>query len=226
MPLLPALESGQRLVLLGRPRDLNHGDRGAASTSGRRRGADAGRSSRRLLRGEAFEATLHRDACLLAFSLGLGRVVFLVGPALSRRLHARRLSLLLAIVRRPRRVAQALLLVARRQVEQSLERANRLVDPLVPICRLQPRRCPAPWPACSPRPLRRRPGPSAAASRLAHREAAARSTRTPRFGPWRSGCSRGRRHGALPSTTCSSRSRGRAARPREPAPSAARRTSP
>ena len=54
------------------------------------------------------EPALHGRAVLLALRLGLGRVVVLGRAPLARRLDARRLALLLAVVRRPRRVAEAL----------------------------------------------------------------------------------------------------------------------
>ena len=50
-------------------------------------------------------------------------------PLAPRRLHARRLARLLGVVRRPRRVAQALRLLPGRELEQRLERAGLLVDP-------------------------------------------------------------------------------------------------
>ena len=65
------------------------------------------------------EPLLHRRAGLLALRLGLGRVVVRGRAALARRLDARRLALLLAVVRRPRRVAQALGLVRARESSSS-----------------------------------------------------------------------------------------------------------
>ena len=64
-----------------------------------------------------------------------------VGAARPRRLDARRLAGLLGVVRRPRRVAQALRLVALAQLEQRLERPDRVVDPGARVAR-SPRSAP------------------------------------------------------------------------------------
>ena len=61
--------------------------------------------------------------------LATARLVLGVGTPLARRLDAWRLAGLLGVVRRPRGVALALRLVPLRQLEQRLQRADRLVDP-------------------------------------------------------------------------------------------------
>src|SRR5262245_21610698 len=58
------------------------------------------------------------------------------GCAAARRLHARRLIGLLLVLRRPRRVAEPLALMTRRQLEQRRERARLLVDRFVPVADL------------------------------------------------------------------------------------------
>ena len=70
----------------------------------------------------------------------------MLGHAPPGRLHARRLAGLLPVMRRPRRIAQSVALVPRRQLEQALERAGLLVDARVPVADPQ-RTAPASWPA-------------------------------------------------------------------------------
>src|SRR5438270_694371 len=58
-----------------------------------------------------------------------------------RRLHPRRFARLLLVVRRPRRIALPLTLLPRRQFQQRIERARRVVDAGVAIAnRREPRR--------------------------------------------------------------------------------------
>ena len=164
--------------------------------------AIAGRDRRRALRGD-----LRRRAATLATA----RLVLGLRPPRARRLDARRLAGLLGVVRRPRRVAQALRLVA--------ARSARAAPPAI-----RPRRrCPAPGSpiaakragtvsivnasastvgTSSQRQRRRDPR----VGQRPHRVGATRPS-----GPWRSGCSRGRRRGAPPSTTSRWPGRARAA---------------
>ena len=119
-----------------------------------------------------------------------------------RRLHARRLAGLLRVVRRPRRVAQPLRLLARRQLQQRLQRArdgrrSRRGDRrsaakragMVRSVKSSGRHC-----------VQLVPGQRA--RRRARPASAAPSRRCTPCGPSRSGCSRGTRRAAPPSTTC------------------------
>ena len=139
------------------------------------------------------------------------------------RLHPLRLALLLAEVRRPRGVAEALGLVAVGELEQRVERVVDVVDRRRGVAALgEPRRAPCRGAA---RPGRRRaPRPTRAGSRRGRRASGAPTRPRRRCGRGRSGCSRRRRRGAPPSTT--SRSPARSARSTSRASaSAARRTS-
>src|SRR5262249_44833724 len=112
MALLPALETGERVVLAGGARGLDDRDRGTTP---------AGRCRARAREGAAFlggagEPAFHRRAILLTLRLSFRRVVLGGRTALFRGLNARRLALLLAVVRWPRCVAEPLCLVARRQL--------------------------------------------------------------------------------------------------------------
>ena len=99
-----------------------------------------------------------------------------VGRRACRRLDPRRLAGLLGVVRRPRGVAQALGLVARAQLEQRLERPDRVVDAGARVAdRGEPRRH-----GVDRERLGldgRRPRPRSAASRRARRAAAGPSRR-------------------------------------------------
>ena len=147
-----------------------------------------------------------------------------VGSALApRRLDARRLAGLLGVVRRPGRVALAFGLLAGRQLQQRLERPRARVDAGVPVAHgSEARGHGAERELLGPAPRRARP--RSRAPRPARRASAAPSRRRRRCGPSRSGCSRGRRRGAPPSTTCWWRARAPAARP--PAPGRAPRAAP
>ena len=135
----------------------------------------------------------------------------------ARRLHARRLAVRLAVLRRPRRIAEAGRLVALRQCEKPVQRAGRGIDAGMGIAALR-------QPVGNGRhgegrrDRSRAPRPSRAASRRARRAAAAPNRRSRWCGPWRSGCSRGRRRGVPPSTISTWRRRACAARSRATAP--------
>ena len=127
---LPALEALERLVLELRPGDLDDRDRRLAP-AGRRRlrtdplGREAGVRVAGGDRGRTFGGDLRwRPARLAAPGLVLGR-----RAARLRRLDPWRFAGLLRVVRRPRGVAQALGLVAGAQLQERLERADRVVDP-------------------------------------------------------------------------------------------------
>ena len=146
-------------------------------------------------------------------------------PARARRLDARRLAGLLRVVRRPRRVAQPLGLVAR-----ATARAARRASRPPRRCRRAGRRSRAKRAGTvrerEVRGIARRhlvPGQRhrhARVRRRPHRVGARRPC-----GPWRSGCSRGRRRGAPPSTTCWSPASGARRSTSRASASAARRTS-
>src|SRR5262245_37146057 len=95
MALLPALETGERVVLSAGAGDLDQG----------------------VLR------------CAPPWRTALGRRV----ATRLGRLDARRLALLLPVVRRPRRVAQPFLLVSRREIEERFQRSRVFVDRRVPV---------------------------------------------------------------------------------------------
>src|SRR5207247_2130384 len=76
-------------------------------------------------RGRSFGGHLRWRAATLAAT----RIVFGLWAPRPRRLDARRLTGLLGVVRRPGRVAQALRFVTLAQLEQRLERPDRVVDP-------------------------------------------------------------------------------------------------
>ena len=175
MPHLPALEPGQRFLLLRRAPDLDQRLRGHASAAPR------------------------------------------FAPSSARRLHARRLAGLLRIVRRPGRVAEAFRFLPRRQLQQRVERAGTVVDAGVPVAdRGEAGRHGAQREVLGR--AREELVPASPARRPARRAWGAPSTRRRPCGPWRSGCSRGTRRGAPPSTTCWWRGRARGARPHGRAP--------
>ena len=141
---------------------------------------------------------------------GLGPVAVAAG------LHPLGLAALLGEVRRPRRVAQALGLVAVGERVQRVERA-----PRARRCR-RPGRRPRPGGRARCRGAaragrRRPPRPSPAGRRRGRPASGAPSRPRRRCGRARSGCSPRRRRGAPPSTTCSWPA-ACAARPRAPAP--------
>src|SRR5687768_16210142 len=103
MPRLPPLEPGQRVIFFLCPPDLDERMFGGAPARGR-----AG------FRRRIFDAW-HRHL-----------------PT-ARRLHPCWLAWLLLVLRRPGRLAEALALVARRQLEQRLEIARFGIDPVVTI---------------------------------------------------------------------------------------------
>ena len=223
--LLPALEAGQRVVLLRRARDLDDRDRAARRPVGvglvprelRSRPRPRGRSgapsrrapSRARLRPRACCSRRRRRRCRDGWTRG-------GSPSCLR------------VVRRPRRVALALGLVPRARA-RAARRASRGASSIAGggVAALGDERRHG---------RQREVGgvdvghlvPAERASTRARRASAARSTPTRRCGPSRSGCSRGRRRGAPPSTTCWSRARAPAPRRRAPAPAprgAPRRTS-
>ena len=136
---------------------------------------------------------------------------------------ARRLARLLGVVRRPGRVAEARGLLLRRTA-----RAARRASPLASMSA-----CRSPSAAKRAGMVRsvkssgrtRRARPRSPARRRARRASGGPSTRRRRCGPWRSGCSRGRRRGAPPSTTCWWRGAGARRSTSRASASAARRTS-
>src|SRR5439155_17510232 len=74
------------------------------------------------------ESPLHCGATLLALGLRLRSVVVGGGSALARRLDPWRLTLLLAVVGRPRGVTLAFRLVPTRQLQERVQRTHRAVD--------------------------------------------------------------------------------------------------
>ena len=176
MPRLPALEAGQRVLLLRRARPI--------SISG----------------------------CLRHRARAVGR------------LHARRLARLLLVVRRPGRVAEALAPPGA-PTARAARRASRRASSM-PACR-------SPTLGEARRHGRQREVrriavgdlvPRRAAPTRARRASAAPTRPRRRCGPWRSGCSRGRRRGAPPSTTCWWRASGARRSTSRASASAARRT--
>ena len=147
--------------------------------------------------------------------------------AVAAGLDALGLAALLGEVRRPRRVAQALLLVAPRELQQLVERAGLLVD----VARRVAERAQAVRDRVEAEVLGLGVGdlvPRAARTTRARPASGGPSSRRRRSGRARSGCSRRTRRGAPPSTTCSSRARAHGAPPRARAraPRGARRGSP
>ena len=226
--------------LLRRPQLLGHvlaGSRGCASRS------RSGRASRRRARrpGARCAATSgwrafqrSSPASASSFFCGAGDLdERLRGHAAAARLRprrrfdgcdARRLAGLLRVVRRPRRVALALGLLPRRQLEERVERAGLLVDPRVAVAdRGEARRHRAQREVARVAGEELVPGERRRHARVRLRAAPSRRSRP--CGPWRSGCSRGRRRGAPPSTTCWSRSSGARRSTSRASASAARRTS-
>ena len=148
-----------------------------------------------------------------------------IGPALARRLDPRRLAGLLRVVRRPRARRPRPPPRASRDSSSSASSeptASSMPAPGSPIVG-EPRRHGRDRERLGLD--RSAPRPRSAASRPAHRAAAGPSTPTRPCGPWRSGCSRGTRRGAPPSTTSRSRHAGTRRSTSRASASAARRTS-
>src|SRR5437773_2563834 len=128
MTLFPAVQPAERLVLGLRPGDLDHRDRRTTTPCWRWARAGTGCPCVATAADFRLEPALHCRPALLPLGLGRGRVVILGRPPLPGGLDAGRFAFLLPIIRRPRRVAHAVRLMAGGQLEQSIERTNGLVD--------------------------------------------------------------------------------------------------
>ena len=204
MARLPALEPLERLGLRRRPGDLDDRDRRLAPAGRRRpRAGPLGRQARvrvaRRDRRRPLGGDLRRRPAGLAptrLVLGSARALpSTAGPAAARRPASRSSA---ATARRPGPRPRAA--GDSSSSASSDPTASSIPAPGSPIAGV-PRR------HGRERERLRLDGrdlvPGAAASRRAHRAAAGRSRPRRRCGPWRSGCSRGRRRGAPPSTTSS-----------------------